>query len=585
MRHLFEPDGRHTSMRGRLAMMIIAIMVMPLSVLGLMGLGYFDEQAHAADADWTATVGKQISLRIRHVEDRLESRMKAIALEVALRLDGTDAGEAPGTGDRLLDEWGLSGRLDHLVRVADDVVALPGADRETVRAIRALVERPGRVGYLSLVVGDDAPPALHQGLAMPHRDGASLVLLRRLDDARLRGLHVESAARLLFTLGDRVVAYSPSRRGGLDEDRPRRIALDDWSAVAREPQVWIGTEGTQSTAAVPLRHPDGTAIGAVWMTSDVSTDRRSDSLLGRARALLGLLAMGGVVMAIGVGWVAPQWVARGIRGSTDRMYASVRRLRELGARNARGIHEQTRVIGGLVDTFEDLGASSRAISSTATELSQLADQSSHVTRRGEGTVRVAADATGRVRQRVAHVSEHIGHLGQQAVAMRSILDLLQNLTNETNRLSIDATIEASEAGESGRRFRLIAEEIGKLADQGLQSTRVIASRIDMVTESTQMTLDASRTGSQEVDNALQSFAQLEQTFELILSWVEETMNAARDIERRTSEQAQSLDAVAESIEELRHRARDTETNFRDIAEAIDELAELADDMNTQWKVG
>lgn len=576
----------HTSMRGRLTIMIIAILVMPLTLLGLIGLGTLDEQVHAADQEWQHTEGQEVMVRVTHVADRLVTAMRGLALVVALDGARITRDDIVARAPELLAGWGLAGEIDEIVWVDAAGPARAGLDRDARRGLEALAARPGQVGHVALVADGEITPSLYQGIAVPRAD-AALVLLRRLDDETLRGVHVESATTLLLTLGDRVVAQSHSRRGGPSRDaRAERIRVDDWSAIAGEPAVWLHSDARSSSAAVRLQHPDSTAIGSLWMTAELDDGHgRYESVGRRAGVLLGLLAMGGVVMALGVGWVAPHWVARGIRGSTDRMYASVRRLRELGARNARGIHEQTRVIGGLVESFDDLGASSRSISSTATELSQLADQSSHVTRRGEGTVQMAADATARVRERVAHISEHIGHLGQQAVAMRSILDLLQNLTNETNRLSIDATIEATEAGESGRRFRLIAEEIGKLADQGLQSTRVIASRIDMVTESTQTTLDASRAGSQEVDHSLKSFQELEHTFELILSWVEETMNAAREIERRTSEQAQSLDAVAESIEALRHRAGDTETNFRDIAEAIDELAMLADDMNRQWKVG
>ena len=176
-------------------------------------------------------------------------------------------------------------------------------------------------------------------------------------------------------------------------------------------------------------------------------------------------------------------------------------------------------------------------------------------------------------------------LERRCAAIGSILGFIDHLSNETNDLSINATIQAAGAGTSGRQFSAVASEIGKLAEQARKSTRDIQQLIEQIQETSRTTLDATKEGGREVDRCLESFEDLESAFARILRWVEQTTQSARGIEQSTAQQADSLQLVAQSIESLEQRARETVGNYHAVVEAADELATLGAEMNVTWRVG
>jgi methyl-accepting chemotaxis protein len=307
--------------------------------------------------------------------------------------------------------------------------------------------------------------------------------------------------------------------------------------------------------------------------------------LESASAIIGWLAVVGVLLAIGMGMIAPRWVWHDIRASTDFIFNSVERLRELVRRNSRALDEQSEVIKSLMDSMNELDKASSSIAETSRILAHSAKQSAWVSQSGNQNAETAQRGVLEVRDRVVALSDQTEELERRCAAIGSILGLIDNLSNQTNDLSINATIQAAGAGMAGKQFATVASEIGKLAEQARKSTRDVQTVIEQIQESSRTTLDATRDGSREVERCLESFEELESAFARILRWVEQTTQSAHGIEQSTAVQAESLQAVSQSIESLEYRARETVGNYQAVVEAADELAMLGAEMNETWRVG
>ena len=138
---------------------------------------------------------------------------------------------------------------------------------------------------------------------------------------------------------------------------------------------------------------------------------------------------------------------------------------------------------------------------------------------------------------------------------------------------------------AAQQLTFVAGEMRDLAEQALDSTQDIEHRVREIQKSSAATLDATHAGRQEVDRCLESFEELEQAFDRILRWVEDTTRFAKGIETSTAAQTTSLVDVSDAVDVLQRRTAETEGNFRDIEDAIDELATLGDEMMEHWKVG
>src|SRR6202167_3653583 len=134
-------------------------------------------------------------------------------------------------------------------------------------------------------------------------------------------------------------------------------------------------------------------------------------------------------------------------------------------------------------------------------------------------------------------------LGKKSQEIGAVLDIVSELAEQTNILAINATIEAAGAGDTGKRFGVVADEIRKLADRVGGSTKEIRGLIDDVRSAVNTTVMATETGSKSVDSGAQQFARVAEDFRRIAQLVTTTTDAAREIELSTKQQSTAVEQV------------------------------------------
>jgi methyl-accepting chemotaxis protein len=261
-----------------------------------------------------------------------------------------------------------------------------------------------------------------------------------------------------------------------------------------------------------------------------------------------------------------------------RVQSSSAELQASATQQATGAKEQATAMNEITTTITELLATSRQISESAQRVAQIAQQTATSTRTGDTTVDRGNEAIAGTRRQIDLVVSHMLDLGKKSQQIGSVLEIVSELAEQTNILAINATIEAAGAGESGKRFGVVAEEIRKLADRVGGSTKEIRELIDDVRSAVNTSVMTTETGSKSVDMAAKQFGDVASAFKQITGLVSTTVDAAREIELSTKQQSTAVEQVNLAIASVSQTTRETEASSGQTLQAVSQLSGLSRDL-------
>ncbi len=269
---------------------------------------------------------------------------------------------------------------------------------------------------------------------------------------------------------------------------------------------------------------------------------------------------------------------RQIGAAVSHVQNSSTELQSAANQQATGVKEQVTSMNEINTTISELLATSRQIAESAQRVAQISEQTTAAARSGDGTVDRANDSIGGIRHQVDLVVGHMLELGKKSQQIGAVLDIVTELAEQTNILSINATIEAAGAGESGKRFSVVADEIRKLADRVAASAKEIRILIDDIRSSVNTTVMATETGSKAVDSGSRQFGDVAILFKEIAKLVATTTEAAREIELSTKQQATAVEQVNIAIANVAQATKETEASAGQTIQTASELATTSRDL-------
>jgi methyl-accepting chemotaxis protein len=169
-------------------------------------------------------------------------------------------------------------------------------------------------------------------------------------------------------------------------------------------------------------------------------------------------------------------------------------------------------------------------------------------------------------------------LGKKSQEIGAVVEIVSELAEQTNILAINATIEAAGAGENGKRFAVVADEIRKLADRVAGSAKEIRTLIEDVRGAVNTTVMATETGSKAVDAGSRQFGDVASAFKQIAGLVSTTAEAAREIELSTTQQSTAVEQVNIAVGSVAQASTEMETSSGQTLKTASLLAELPRDL-------
>ncbi|PRC95175.1 CHASE3 domain-containing protein [Solimicrobium silvestre] len=271
-------------------------------------------------------------------------------------------------------------------------------------------------------------------------------------------------------------------------------------------------------------------------------------------------------------------LATQLGAAVGHVQSSSTELQAAATQQASGAKEQASAMNEISTTISELGVTSRQIAESAQRVAQIAEQTAGAARAGEGTVDKGQDAISGVRRQIDQVVNHMLDLGRKSQEIGAVLDIVSELAEQTNILAINATIEATGAGEAGKRFSVVAEEIRKLADRVANSTKGIRTQVEDVRSAVNTTVMATESGAKAVDAGARQFTEVAVAFKQIASLVGTTTEAAREIELSTKQQATAAEQVRIAVTDVAQATQETETSSSQTLQTATQLAGLALDL-------
>jgi methyl-accepting chemotaxis protein len=291
-------------------------------------------------------------------------------------------------------------------------------------------------------------------------------------------------------------------------------------------------------------------------------------------------ALVGVVLAgaIAAGLFLTRALNRQIGSAVGQVQSSSAELQAAATQQATGAKEQATAMSEIATTISELLATSRQITESARRVAQVADDTATAAQAGDATVDMSQEAIAAIRRQVDLIVSHMLDLGKRSQHIGTVLEIVSELAEQTNILSINATIEAAGAGEAGKRFAVVADEIRKLADRVASSTKEIRGLIDDVRGAVNTTVMATETGSKAVDAGFKQFSQVTSSFKQIVDLVTTTTEAAREIELSIKQQMSAVEQVNIAIANIAQGTKETEASTGQTLQTAAELAALSKDL-------
>ena len=214
------------------------------------------------------------------------------------------------------------------------------------------------------------------------------------------------------------------------------------------------------------------------------------------------------------------------------------------------------------------------------ETCQQVQKTSDVATEGRQGVATAVTGMQSIQTNVSHIAELIEGLGENSKQIGEIVDTIANIADQTNLLALNAAIEAARAGEHGRGFAVVADEVRKLAEQSQEAASEISERIGRIQSSTQEAVDAMHQGLSEVMDGTKTVQGAGTSFDGIASMVGKAAEASQAMQSSVERLTQSIGRIDAAVEEINTKSRSVADEAQTVSAATEEetasMHEIAD---------
>ncbi len=251
-------------------------------------------------------------------------------------------------------------------------------------------------------------------------------------------------------------------------------------------------------------------------------------------------------------------------------------LQTTSQQQATGATEQASAVSQVSTTVEELGTTARQIAQAAEHVTQAATQTLENLSNGQTAVDESIQSMERIRTRMQDISARVLGLGERSQQIGEIIDLIDDISDETHLLALNAAIEAAGAGEHGRRFSVVAAEVKNLANRTLAAAKEVKGVIVEIRQATNSAVLAAEEGGKEVEIGADLSYRAGQVMDTILMMAERTAQSASEIGMATAQQQSASEQVVEAMREIAEVARQSAAGARQMAESAAMLTAIAD---------
>jgi twitching motility protein PilJ len=261
-------------------------------------------------------------------------------------------------------------------------------------------------------------------------------------------------------------------------------------------------------------------------------------------------------------------VAHEIQSSTGDILQASERMR-------RGAEQQTTQIQSAAGAVNDMSHTIQRMAENAEAATQASLRATQAAVKGGTSVTETIKGMQRIRAAVQTTGKKIKGLGERSLEIGAIIEVINEIATQTNLLALNAAIEAARAGEQGRGFAVVADEVRKLAERAARATKDITSLIKGIQVETSEAVTVMEEGTREVEEGTKLADQAGAALREIEQIVKQTSGLVTDITNSAANQVKVSESVVTSMDSISKLTQDTTKGVQDTVETIGRLAELS----------
>jgi methyl-accepting chemotaxis protein len=244
-----------------------------------------------------------------------------------------------------------------------------------------------------------------------------------------------------------------------------------------------------------------------------------------------------------------------------------------------GAIQQDQEITNTSSAVEELTVSMKQVSNNAEASAEAARRALDAAEQGNRSVRDTLEGMQRIRSSVQATAKRIKALGDRSLEISEIVNVINDITEQTNLLALNAAIEAARAGEAGRGFAVVADEVRKLAEHSRAATKDIAALIKAIQAETNDAVVVMEEGTREVEVGARLADQAGRALDAISSVVRQSAELVQEISLASKQQVRGTEGVANAMQIISNITRQTSQGARQTARTVEQMVHMSEQLN------
>lgn len=267
-----------------------------------------------------------------------------------------------------------------------------------------------------------------------------------------------------------------------------------------------------------------------------------------------------------------------VNNSANEVASAATQIAASSEEMAAGMNEQTQQVTQISSAIEEMSASVVEVARKSAEAATNATESGRVAQEGGTVVKQTIEGMQAINEAVSASAISVQELGKRGEQIGQIIDVINDIADQTNLLALNAAIEAARAGEHGRGFAVVADEVRKLADRTTKATEEIAQSIQAIQTETMQAVERMNTGTQQVRTGVERAQQAGASLEEIVNKARSVAEMIQSIAAAAEEQSAASEQVSRNVESISAVTRQASEGAGQAAAAAAQLSTKAEQL-------